>query len=200
MKIFRLILASLLLVATMMPAAAQKLSLGDLSGYLNDMKTAQADFTQINDDGTISTGRLYIRRPGRVRFEYNPPEESLVMANGGQVAIFDAKSNQPPQRFPLARTPLSLILARSVDLAREKMVVGHTWDETTTTVRAQDPAKPEYGSIEMVFTGEPIELRQWVVLDGSGQRTTVILGELVTGGAIGLNKFSIRAEMSRRGF
>ena len=72
---------------------ADKLSLNAISAYLNGIATAKTDFTQVNDDGSLSTGTLYLKRPGRVRFEYNPPEKLLVMAGGGQVAIFDGKSN-----------------------------------------------------------------------------------------------------------
>ncbi len=117
-----------------------------LSAYLNGLQTAEADFTQINADGTISTGRLYIKRPGRVRFEYTPPDKTLVMAGGGQVAIFDGGSNNSqPEQYPLARTPLNLILERNVDLGRRSMVVGHDYDGTATVVTAQDPEHPEYG-------------------------------------------------------
>lgn len=200
MKHIRLILAPFAFFALAFPAQAEKLSLAEISGYLNELQTVQADFTQINDDGTISTGSMMIRRPGRVRFDYNPPEESLVIAGGGQVAVFDAKSNQPPERFPLGRTPLGLILAKDVNLGRAEMVVGHSGDDTSTSVVAQDPDHPEYGSIEMVFTPDPVELRQWVISDGAGQKTTVVLGELVKGGTISLRMFNIRSEMLRRGY
>ena len=71
------------------PAAAEKLPLKDISAYLNGLTTVEADFTQVNADGTISTGKIYIKRPGRVRFEYGPPDRSLVIAGGQNVAIFD---------------------------------------------------------------------------------------------------------------
>lgn len=145
------------------------------------MKTAIGEFTQINDDGTISTGRILIKRPGRVRFEYNPPEQALVVADGDTVGIIDPKSNNGTEAYPLRRTPLSIILAPKVDLTRARMVTGHTSDDKTTTVRAQDPDNPEYGSIDLVFTGGPVELRQWVINDGNGSRTTVILGTLTKG-------------------
>lgn len=163
------------------PAAAEKLSLAAISGYLNSFRSAAGSFTQINDDGTISTGRIYIRRPGRVRFEYNPPDKILVVADGSTVGVIDGKSNTGPEAYPLHRTPLKIILARNVDLTRERMVTGHVSDGKTTTVRAQDPDNPEYGSIELVFTSDPVELRQWVIDDGAGSRTTVILGDLKTG-------------------
>lgn len=192
------LLAPLALVALAFPAMAEKIPLSQLSAYLNGLTTAESDFTQVNADGSISTGKIFIRRPGRVRFEYAAPDDSLVMAGGGQVAIFDAKSNQPPEQYPLSRTPLSLILAENVDLGRARMVVGHVEDGNSTRVVAQDPENPEYGSIEMVFTANPVELRQWVITDDVGGQTTVILGELRKGGNLAPSLFSIANETSKR--
>jgi len=180
------------------PAAAEKIGLTELSRYMNALTSARADFTQINGDGTISTGIIYIQRPGRVRFEYAPPDNALVMAGGAQVAIFDAKSNQPPTQYPLSRTPLSLILAQNVDLSRAKMVVGHVEEGPTTRVTVQDPEHPDYGSIELVFTASPTELRQWIIRDDTGAETTVILGELQLGMALSPSLFNIPLEAARR--
>ena len=183
--------AAALSFAAALPAAAQKLPLSELSRYLNSFQTASGAFTQVNDDGTISEGRILIKRPGRVRFEYKPPEDMLVVANGDTVGIIDGKSNQSPQGYPLNRTPLSIILARNVDFSRARMVTGHSSDGTTTTVRAQDPDNPDYGSIDLVFTSNPTELRQWVINDSGGSRTTVILGDLTTGVSIDNDNFVI---------
>lgn len=191
------ILAPLALLLPL-PAAAEKIPLATLSQYLNGLTTVEADFTQVNADGSISLGKIYIRRPGRARFEYAPPDRSLVIAGGQQVAIFDAKSNQPPEQYPLKRTPLNLILAGNIDLGRAKMVVGHTEDGTSTRVRAQDPEHPEYGTIELVFTANPVELRQWIITDDLGQQTTVILGEMKKGVQLGAGLFDISAEMTAR--
>jgi len=186
----------LLLCASAVPAAAEQLSLSEISGYLNQLQTAQGGFTQINVDGTLSTGTIYIKRPGRIRFEYAPPDSSMVIAGGGQVAVFDPRSNTGPDRYPLNQTPLSIILAANVDLDRADMVTGHTSDGTTTTVTAQDPDNPDYGSIQMVFTADPVELRQWIVTDNAANETTVILNDLVSGGQIGDRLFNITAEMA----
>lgn len=172
-------------------AMAQKLPLNDISAYLNQLQTAKGEFTQINDDGSISTGTIYIKRPGKVRFEYNPPETALVVAGSNTVVIFDKKSNQPAETYPLARTPLSIILARNVDLASANMVTGHSFDGTATVVRAQDPQNPQYGNIQLKFTGNPVELRQWVINDGNGSQTTVVLGDLQKGGALPNSLFDV---------
>ncbi|HHL21406.1 MAG TPA: outer membrane lipoprotein carrier protein LolA [Aliiroseovarius sp.] len=199
MKMFRLLLAPLMLVLALAPArAAEELSLDDISRYLNGLRTVQADFTQINADGSISTGKIYISRPGKARFEYNPPNEALVIAGGQQLAIFDPKSNDGPTQYPLKRTPLKLILARKIDLGREDMVVGREFDGISTTVTAQDPENPEYGTIAMTFTDNPVELRQWVITDDVGDQTTVILGLLQQAPDLSLDLFNINREIARR--
>ncbi|MEM9788753.1 MAG: outer membrane lipoprotein carrier protein LolA, partial [Pseudomonadota bacterium] len=120
-------------------ASAQQLSLAQISQYLNQLQTAQGGFTQINQDGTLSTGQIFIKRPGRIRFEYNPPNDALVLAGGGQLAVFDPRSNVGPDRFPLNQTPLGIILEENVDLTRARMVTNTPSDGTTKTITAQDP-------------------------------------------------------------
>lgn len=179
--------------------SAQPLTLGQISDYLNRLQTAQGGFTQINQDGSLSTGQIYIKRPGRIRFEYNPPAQSLVLASAGTVAIFDPRSNTGPEQYPLSRTPLSIILAENVDLERARMVTNVVSDDATTTVTAQDPDHPDYGSIQLVFTANPVELRQWIVTDDLGGETTVILNDLDTGGDISSVLFNIQQEIRKQG-
>lgn len=172
----------LALLSTLSPALAEdKLSLDALSAYLNTIQTAQSEFTQFNEDGSKSTGMLYIKRPGRMRFEYAPPNSGVVIAGSGAVILHDKKSNQPPETYPLKRTPLNLILARKVDLGQAKMVVSHSFDGEFTVVRAQDPKDPEIGFIDLKFTANPIALKQWVITNEQGTRTAVVLNGLTPG-------------------
>nr|WP_111300543.1 outer-membrane lipoprotein carrier protein LolA [Paracoccus saliphilus] len=196
MNIRSLALAPALILGLAFPALAERISLNEISRYLNSLTTVTSQFTQINPDGTVSTGTVYIQRPGRVRFEYDN-DRTLVLASGGNVAVFDAKSNSGPQQYPLSQTPLSIILDANVNLGRQGMVTGHSEKENATVVTAQDPQRPQNGNIQMVFTS-PTELRQWVVTDDSGQKTTVILGEMQKGGSIPASRFSIQSELSRR--
>ncbi|WP_299082087.1 outer membrane lipoprotein carrier protein LolA [uncultured Ruegeria sp.] len=176
--------------------AADKLPLSQISTYLNGLKTVQTTFTQVNDDGSLSTGKLWLERPGKMRFEYDPPNSAVVVARSGSVKIFDPKSNQPPEQYPLKRTPLSLVLARNVNLSQANMVVGHSFDGTATVVTAQDPKNPDSGRIELMFTGDPVELRKWVIHDNAGSQTTVLLGPLADGGRLDQDLFSSK---ERRG-
>ncbi len=200
MKLARLALAPLFVALTALPAAADKLSLNAISKYLQKLTTLQAEFTQINADNTISTGKISIHRPGRARFDYNPPEDTLVIAGGQNLAVFDGKSNTGPEQYPLKRTPLNLILARRIDLAQDGMIVGHSYDGTATVLTAQDPEHPEYGNIQLMFTADPVELRQWIVTDNTGAQTTVILGAMETGMSFQTSTFSIAYEAERRGY
>ena len=192
----RLITAFCLILAT--PVAAEKISLNEISSYFNAMTTAEAQFSQFTDTGETSTGRLFIRRPGRIRFEYDPPEATLVVVGGGQVAVFDPKSRDELLRFPLRHSPLSLVLERTVDLAQRDMVVAHFEAESQTAVTLQDPENPDYGFIQLIFTDNPVQLRQWVVQDNSGGRTHIVLDSLTKGGKLSNVLFNIQHEMQKR--
>lgn len=196
MKTLRILLAPALWLALALPSFAAPVSLAAISRYLDSITSAETEFTQQNADGSTSTGRLLIHRPGRMRFEYSG-DDTLVLASGGQVAIFDAKSNQPPEQYPLARTPLNLILARNVDLTRARMVVAHGESNGMTTVTAQDPEHPEIGTITLFFSPSPLKLEQWVVTDETGAQTLVRLGPLRPGD-FPPSTFSIDFETRRR--
>lgn len=197
MKLLRFLAASALCVSMALPAMAEIIPLDELSAYLNELKTARATFKQLNGDGTVSTGRVFIKRPGRVRFEYDPPEQALVLASANTVAIFDGRSNQPPETYPLKRTPLSVILAKKVDLGRANMVVGHELNGEVTIVTAQDPEHVEYGNIQLMFTSDPVRLRQWVINDSAGGQTTVLLDELETDLQLKNTLFNIELQLGR---
>lgn len=199
MKTLRFALAPVIAsICLALPAAAEKLSLNELSTYINSLVTVQADFVQKNDDGSTATGVLTLKRPGRMRLSYGGENDPLVLGSGGQVAVFDPGSNEPPQRFPMSQTPLSLILEQNVDLSRAKMVVSHTEQNGDTVVRVQDPEHPEYGSIDLIFGDTPV-LKAWVIHDEGGGSTTVQLTKMRLGGTVRDAEFNIRAEARRRG-
>jgi outer membrane lipoprotein-sorting protein len=191
----RIFLVGLVALAITPVAQAQeaKLSLAEISEYLNNLKTAKGSFTQINTDGSLGKGIFYLRRPGRMRFEYQGRDSALVVAGQGTLAIFDRKSNAGPQQYPLKRTPLHVILQEQVNLGQSNMVTAHSFDGTSTSITAQDPQHPEMGNVKLVFTNNPIELRQWVVTDEAGGKTTVVLGKLDTETQVPARLFDIAA-------
>lgn len=181
------------------PLAAAEVPLAKLSSYLQGLVTAETDFTQVNADGTTSTGHITIKRPGFARFDYAAPDKTLVLASAGTVAVFDGKTNSEPMKYQLNQTPLGLILGRNIDLVKSNMVVDHTEFEGNTHVLTQDPKHKDLGSLEMIFSPEPVRLVGWIATDEAGNQTSVTLGPLKTGGSYSANVFSIDRELSRRG-
>jgi outer membrane lipoprotein-sorting protein len=170
-----LTLLPLLLCLALPGQAQQRASLEALSAYINTIDSAAARFQQTNADGSTSNGVLYIKRPGQARFEYDPPnQDTLVVAGAGAVAVFDGRGR--PEQFPLARTPLNLILQRNIDLTKAKMITGIGTHRGMTIVEAQDPGNPQYGSIRLYFETNPMRLAEWLITAESGEKTRVVLG------------------------
>lgn len=179
-----LLLAALALpLAAGLPALAQQFSGADMrdlariSNYLNGMSTLEGDFVQVGPDGELSEGRFYLRRPGRLRFEFEPPNPTLVVADGFWVGVFDTRLDTL-DRYPLSNTPLKLLLKERVDLREAGAVQRIERGDGVIRVTANDPDNPDRGSITMIFADNPLELRQWVVLDAQGLTTTVVLSEV----------------------
>lgn len=181
-------------------ALAEAASLEAISSYLNTLKSAQADFVQFNEDGSQQTGTLYLKRPGKARFEYNGANAPLVLISGGQVAVFDPLSNEPPFRFPLSTTPLDAILGRSVDLVNSNLNTHRMDSGEFTVLNVQDPAFAQFGYVSLVFDNEPLNLRQWIVVDGAGTQTAIALSEIQNGVRLNGSLFNIRSEMRKRGW
>ena len=175
------------------PSLAEKISLNKISDYINGLTTLQADFEQINSDGSIDTGKLYIRRPGKMRLEYTAPNNALVIAGAGSVAIFDDKSKNGPTLFPLKKTPLNLLLKKNVDLYKNEMITEHTANNENTFIVAKDPKRKSQGSIKMVFSNSPVSLQGWTITNQSNQKTKIILDKLDKKTKIPLYLFNISA-------
>ena len=157
--------------------AAAQVNQGDLlriSNYLNGIGSLQGGFVQVGPDGDLSEGTFYMRRPGRIRFEYDPPNPTLIVADGFWVGVYDTV-DETLDRFPLSETPLDLLLRDRVNLRSEGAIRSIERSEGQLRVTAVDPAAADQGSITMIFTDNPLELNQWIVVDGQGLATTVAL-------------------------
>jgi len=193
LKIKILIKVLIIISCSSHPSLAEKISLNKISDYINGLTTLQADFEQINSDGSIDTGKLYIRRPGRMRLEYTAPNNALVIAGAGSVAIFDDKSKNGPTLFPLKKTPLNLLLKKNVDLYKNEMITEHTANNENTFIVAKDPKRKSQGSIKMVFSNSPVSLQGWTITNQSNQKTKIILDKLDKKTKIPLYLFNISA-------
>lgn len=170
-----------------------------VANYINSITNFKARFEQIAADGTISYGTVYIRRPGRARFEYDPPAKTLIVAGGGQVAIFDLTTNTLPQQFPLRAIPLAQLLAKDVDLSQSPTVVFDTEQGEKIGVSVRIPEHPERGELVLFFQKQPIVLTGWVFIDQAGQKTTLLLGTIDYPETLPSNLFNVHFEIMQRG-
>jgi outer membrane lipoprotein-sorting protein len=162
-----------------------------VESYLNGIRTLRADFTQLAPDGKTSTGKVYIERPGRMRFEYDPPDELLMVARDWRLVVHDARAGQT-STVPVDRTPLGLLLSEKIRLGGAVTIrsIAEIGGELHLSVFQTD--EPGQGQLTLIFGLEPIELRRWEVLDAQGKRTRVLLENVETNVPLDDGLFSTR--------
>ena len=177
---------------------ADPYSLANISQYLTNLKLVKADFSQTNADGTISSGMILIKRPGRMRFEYYKPDNTLVLVSAGTLAIFDPKGNQEPITYPINNNPISLILKGEVDLLNSRIVGNYKVSVKKAVLEIRDPKKPERGSVELVFTGAKPELAEFSIKNENGSSTSILLKDIEYPKELNETLFSIPLETNKR--
>jgi len=196
----KIAIAAFALLFAAVQTVAAPATLDEISDYMDTLKSVTADFIQFNPDGSQMDGTMFLKRPGKLRFEYNGVSTPLVLIGGGQVAVFDPASNEPPFRFPVSQTPINSVIGRDVDLASTRFETHLLESGEFTVLNVMDPKFAQYGYISLVFETSPVKLRQWVVIDGAGQQTAIALTQINMSAKINNNIFNIRHEMRRRGF
>ena len=177
---------------------ADPYSLANISQYLTNLKLVKADFSQTNADGTISSGMILIKRPGRMRFEYYKPDNTLVLVSAGALAIFDPKGNQEPITYPINNNPISLILKGEVDLLNSGIVGNYEVSVQKAVLNIRDPKKPERGSVELVFAGTKPELAEFTIKNENGSSTSILLKDIEYPKELNETLFSIPLETNKR--
>ena len=176
---------------------ADPYSLANISQYLKNLKNLKADFSQINADGSISSGTILIKRPGRMRFEYYTPDKTLVLVSAGALAIFDPKGDDAPITYPIKNNPISLILKGEVDLLNSGILENYKMSTGQAVVKIRDPEKSEHGSVELVFTGATPELEKFTVQNENGLSTSITLEDIEYPEKINDTLFSIQLEINK---
>ena len=149
-----------------------------VSLYLSTINTLVGHFVQVGPDGTKSEGEFYIAKPGRVRFEYKPPNPIDITADGRLVSVRN-RNLDTQDLFPLSQTPLRFLLSERIDLRRETNVVGVYADDIFATIVIEEK-QPLIGTsrLMMMFDAKNLQLKQWTVTDAQGFDTTVAVSNL----------------------
>ncbi len=182
--------AALLPLPAAIPAQAQNRAQGQaqtldraalqrVEAYLNGLRSLKARFLQISQTGAQAQGTAWILRPGRMRFDYDPPEPLLLVASGGQVMMYDRELRQPTIA-PVSSTPLGLLLRERISFSGDISVFGMERSGGFLRIGLHRTNNAAEGRLILAFEENPIQLRQWTVIDAQGRETRVTLYEIDT--------------------
>ncbi|MGB6286311.1 MAG: outer membrane lipoprotein carrier protein LolA [Xanthobacteraceae bacterium] len=158
--------------------AKQRALLDRISAYLSNLQTVVGKFVQVGPDGGRTEGTFYMQKPGRVRFQYNPPSPIDIISDGSSVVVRDRKL-ATQDLYPLSQTPLRYLLAERIDLLRDTDVVSVGADDSfATVVIEQKQILIGTDRLMIMFDAKDLTLKQWTVTDPQGFDTTVAVYNL----------------------
>jgi len=179
--LFAALSAALLVLASSLPAGAQQVGVPEIERYLNSIRTLKSRFVQSNPNGSVVQGTLYVRRPGRMRFEYDPPSQLKIVADGYQVTMWDPATRDFGQ-WPIGWTAASFLVKEPLSLSGGDLQV-EKLDRVNGMLEAtmSQARKPQEGKVVVRFAENPLLLRGWTIIDNRGNQVTVSLSEMQTG-------------------
>ena len=163
-----------------------------INAYFNNITNLQGSFEQVDSNNKRTTGRFYVQRPGKIRFDYAPPSGLRIIADGRYVAIEDSDL-KTVEKYPITSTPFKLLLTEAVDLGRDARIVGVESQEGTLAISLQDKSGDAAGSIRLLFeTGSELQLKQWFITDAQGLTTRVTINDMVAGRKVAADFFTAK--------
>lgn len=143
--------------------------------YLDQLKTLKSGFIQIGPDGGIAEGTFYLSRPDRLRVEYAPPVEQLIVADGWQLIHVDKELDQASY-IPLSQTPAAIIAREDLRFDDPDLIIdGYHREPNAFAITLRLAESPDQGTMTLVFTEKPVQLRQWIITDARNLQTRVTL-------------------------
>ncbi|HQT38063.1 MAG TPA: outer membrane lipoprotein carrier protein LolA [Acidocella sp.] len=179
-------------------SAADTALINQVQNYLNGLTSLTANFLQVASDGSTRTGKAWLQRPGKMRFEYDPPDKQLLVAGFGLLVYHDPDLSQTTN-IPLGSTPLGILLANHVVLSGDVTVTSVDHQPGEIHVTLIRTGKPQEGSLTLVFGTNPLELRQWVVMDAQQRQTRVSLYDIAPGGPFPDSLFTYQGQTPTTG-
>ena len=166
-----------------------KADLKRVAAYLDGIRTMRARFQQIASTGGISTGKIYLRRPGDLRVEYDPPVPVLLVADGFWVSYYDSQLDQLTQ-IPIEQTPIWFLVQNTIQFTNKITVTDIERSPGAIRLTMHQTDKPDAGSASLTFADEPLELRQWKITDSQGTEVEIALQNAEFGGALSNDLFA----------
>ncbi|MDT7950239.1 MAG: outer membrane lipoprotein carrier protein LolA [Acetobacteraceae bacterium] len=169
-------------------SAQDRADIARVESYLNSIRTLHARFLQIAPDGSTSEGQAWLQRPGRMRFQYDPPSPFLLVGGHG-LLVFNDSQLQQTSNIPLAQTPLGILLQDNLRLSGALTVSNVTRLPGQLQVTLHRTASPQDGSLTLIFADNPLTLRSWITTDAQRHETRVTLYDVKLGGTFNQSLF-----------
>jgi len=157
-------------------SADQKADVDRVQAYLNGIRTLASRFEQVSSDGGTATGQLWLARPGRMRFEYDPPVPVLLVANGKNIFYYD-KELQQVSELRVEDTPAGFLLRDQIALSGDVTLTKFEHKPGAIRLTMVETSEPGQGSATLVLDDKPLQLRQWTIVDPQQKEVTVALTE-----------------------
>jgi outer membrane lipoprotein-sorting protein len=168
----------------------QVLAVERINAYFNSITNLQGSFEQLDSNNKRTSGRFYVQRPGKLRFDYAPPSALRIVADGHFLAIEDSDL-KTVEKYPLKSTPFRLLLKEAVDLGRDARIIGVEAEEGILAIALEDKSGEASGQIKLSFQTDPeLQLKQWIITDAQGLTTRVEISDVVTGRKVATDFFS----------
>jgi outer membrane lipoprotein-sorting protein len=176
--------------ATPLIGSEQDKAVERINAYFNNITNLQGSFEQVDAADKRTTGRFYVQRPGKIRFDYAPPSGLRIVADGNFLAIEDSDL-KTVEKYPIQSTPFRLLLADAVDLGRDARIVGVESSEGTLAISLEDKSGDAAGSIKLTFdSGSELQLKEWLITDAQGLTTRVTVNDVVSGRKVAADFFT----------
>jgi outer membrane lipoprotein-sorting protein len=160
-----------------------------VEAYLNGIHTMQARFLQVDANGNSIGGNVWMQRPGRMRFEYDPPDRMLLVAGHGLLVYYDPAVRQTSNLF-LSSTPLGLLLQDNVKFTGAVTVTGIARAKGQLQITLVRTKNQSDGTITLIFATDPLTLRSWIIRDAQGRQTQISLYDMKFGGTFKQSMFT----------
>ncbi|MDC9701508.1 MAG: outer membrane lipoprotein carrier protein LolA [Alphaproteobacteria bacterium] len=173
---------------------AQYATLQKLNTKLNSLTTLKGRFTQVNPDGSKTGGIFFLQRPGKIRFEYTPPNPNLIISDGKWIGIENREENRT-EKYPLSRTPFHILLDEYVDLKKSTLIIDLQENDDQISIFLELKGEERLGRLILVFRKPDLTLSEWRVIDTQDFVTHVRLFDTVSGIFLEENLFWIEEHL-----
>ena len=201
MRLLVLFIMTIFLISNPVYAKGQSEIIKDVENYLNNIHTMKANFIQsgVNVEDVMATGMFYLKRPGRLRFEYNAPYNDIIVADGVMIHFYDAEL-ESVSNAPISSTLADFLLRKEITLSDDVSVVKVFRKNKLLNIMLTLNEDPEAGSLTLGFYEDPLQLAKWSVLDAQGNVTDITLTKIENDNKLDPSLFVFKSPNGAQGY